>query len=53
VEGIETATTLEGLVVAIEREMAADSPERRRERSRAAASHSWEARVEEIEYALR
>jgi glycosyltransferase involved in cell wall biosynthesis len=54
-EGLEevgTVATAEELVSACERELTADSPERRRERSRAAASHSWEARIEEIERAL-
>lgn len=40
------------LVEAVEREQALDSPERRRERSRAAAGHSWEVRIAEIERAI-
>lgn len=52
VKGIETVASAEELVAACERELAADDPERRRERSRAAASHSWEARIEEIGQAL-
>jgi glycosyltransferase involved in cell wall biosynthesis len=37
---------------ALEGELAADGPERRRQRSRAAAGHSWEARIAELEAAL-
>jgi glycosyltransferase involved in cell wall biosynthesis len=40
------------LVEGVERELAIDTPERRAQRSRAAAAHSWEARIEEIEAAL-
>lgn len=52
VEAIKTVSSAEELVVAAERELAADSQEVRRARSQAAASHSWEARLEEIEQAL-
>jgi len=52
VEAIDTVSDAAALVAAAEREFAADSPERRRERSDAAAAHSWEARIEEIEAAL-
>jgi glycosyltransferase involved in cell wall biosynthesis len=52
VEAIDTVASAEDLVAAAEHELAADGPERRRERSRAAASHSWEARIEEIEGAV-
>lgn len=52
VEGIDVIGDAAGLVEAAERELAADSPERRADRSHAAASHSWEARIEEIEAAL-
>jgi glycosyltransferase involved in cell wall biosynthesis len=52
VEEIDTVADAAALVAACERELEADSPERRRERSEAAASHSWEARIEEIERAL-
>lgn len=52
VEAIETVPDAAALVAAAEREFAADTPERRRERSDAAAAHSWEARIEEIEAAL-
>jgi glycosyltransferase involved in cell wall biosynthesis len=52
VEGVETVSDAAELVGAVERDLAADSAERRRQRSRAAAAHSWEARIEEIERAL-
>jgi glycosyltransferase involved in cell wall biosynthesis len=52
VDAIETIASAEDLVSACERELEFDTPECRRERSRAAASHSWEARIEEIERAL-
>jgi glycosyltransferase involved in cell wall biosynthesis len=52
VEAIETVGSAEELVAAAERELGADSPRTRRQRSEAAASHSWEARIEEIEQAL-
>jgi glycosyltransferase involved in cell wall biosynthesis len=53
--GVEAVETVDGpaqLVAAAERELAADTPERRRQRSRDAAAHSWEARIGEIERAL-
>jgi glycosyltransferase involved in cell wall biosynthesis len=40
------------LIAAAERELDLDSAQRRRQRSDAAAAHSWEARIEEIEAAL-
>lgn len=40
------------LAAAVEAELALDSPERRAARSSAASSHSWEARIAEIEQAL-
>ncbi|HEX5609718.1 MAG TPA: glycosyltransferase [Solirubrobacterales bacterium] len=52
VEEIETVADAAALVAAAERCFAADSPQVRRERSAAAAAHSWEARIEEIEAAL-
>ena len=52
VEAIDTVADAGQLVTAAEREFAADTPERRRRRSEAAAAHSWEARIEEIERAL-
>jgi glycosyltransferase involved in cell wall biosynthesis len=52
VDEIEIAADAQGMAAAIERELARDSAERRHERSQRAASHSWEARIEEIEAAL-
>ncbi|HWJ42995.1 MAG TPA: glycosyltransferase [Solirubrobacterales bacterium] len=52
VEAIETVGSAAELVAAAERALAADSPQVRRARSEDAASHSWEARLEEIERAL-
>jgi glycosyltransferase involved in cell wall biosynthesis len=49
---VDFAANAAQLVEAVEREQALDSPERRRERSRAAAGHSWEARIAEIEAAI-
>ncbi|HXR28149.1 MAG TPA: glycosyltransferase [Solirubrobacteraceae bacterium] len=42
----------EGVARLLDSELAADSPERRAERSRAAAAHSWERRLEEIAAAI-
>jgi glycosyltransferase involved in cell wall biosynthesis len=53
VEGIETVESAEELVATGERELADDSREVRQARSESAISHSWEARIEEIERALR
>lgn len=52
VAAVEKVGDASELVAAFERERAIDSAERRRERSRAAAAHSWQARIEEIERAL-
>jgi glycosyltransferase involved in cell wall biosynthesis len=52
VDAIETVSSAEELVATAERELAADSQMVRRVRSDAAASHSWEARLQEIELAL-
>ncbi|HEU4462281.1 MAG TPA: glycosyltransferase [Solirubrobacterales bacterium] len=52
VEAIEMVSSAEELVAAAERELTADSLEVRQDRSKDAASHSWEARLEEIEGAL-
>jgi glycosyltransferase involved in cell wall biosynthesis len=52
VEGVEIVAGAAELIAAAERAIAADGPERRAERSRAAAAHSWEARIEQIERAL-
>lgn len=52
VDGVERVTDAAELVAEVERETALDSLDRRRERSEAAAAHSWETRIEEIETAL-
>jgi glycosyltransferase involved in cell wall biosynthesis len=52
VDAVETVASAAALVAAVERELELDSPARRKARSEAAASHSWEARIEEIERAL-
>ncbi len=52
VEEVMRAADAEGLVALIERALAEDSPERRAERSRAAAAHSWDRRLEEIAAAI-
>jgi glycosyltransferase involved in cell wall biosynthesis len=49
---IETVENAEALVAATEYELGIDDPQTRRARSAAAASHSWEARIKEIERAL-
>jgi glycosyltransferase involved in cell wall biosynthesis len=51
-EAVDVVQDAAGLAEAVERERALDSPRRRLERSRAAAGHSWEARIAEIERAL-
>ncbi|MFL5872738.1 MAG: glycosyltransferase [Solirubrobacterales bacterium] len=52
VEAIETVGSAGDLVAVAERELATDSREVRQARSEAAAAHSWEARLEEIEQSL-
>jgi glycosyltransferase involved in cell wall biosynthesis len=52
VEDVLIVEDAEGMAAALERELAGDTPERRAERSRRAARHSWDARIEEIEAAL-
>lgn len=52
VDAIAVAHDAAELVAAVERQLATDSPQRRAQRSRAAAGHSWEARIAEIERAL-
>jgi glycosyltransferase involved in cell wall biosynthesis len=52
VAGVTTVADAGELVAAAEAAFAADSPGVRQERSRLAAGHSWEARIEEIEAAL-
>ena len=53
VDGVERVDGAAELAAAVERESRLDDPRRRRQRSEAAAAHSWEARIEEIEAALR
>jgi glycosyltransferase involved in cell wall biosynthesis len=46
------APDAQGIAELLDEALAADSPERRAERSRAAASHSWDRRLEEIAAAI-
>lgn len=52
VEEIARAGDAEQMASLLERELAADSAERRRQRSRQAASHSWDRRLAEIATAV-
>jgi glycosyltransferase involved in cell wall biosynthesis len=52
VEGVVTATDAESTAARLEELLADDSREARAERSRFAAGHSWDARVDEIAAAL-
>lgn len=52
VDGVERVADAAELVAAVERELELDAPTRRKRRSEAAAAHSWETRIEEIEAAL-
>jgi len=52
VEDVILASDAEAMAAALDSELSADTPELRAERSRRAASHSWDARIEEIEAAL-
>jgi glycosyltransferase involved in cell wall biosynthesis len=52
VAGVLTAPDAAGIAGLLDRALADDSPERRRERSRAATSHSWEQRLHEIAMAI-
>ena len=52
VEGLVVAADAQAMAEALDRELAGDDPERRAERSRAAARFSWDTRLEEIEAAL-
>jgi glycosyltransferase involved in cell wall biosynthesis len=52
VEDVIVAPDAEAMGAALDRELRADTPELRAERSRRAASHSWDARIEQIEAAL-
>jgi glycosyltransferase involved in cell wall biosynthesis len=49
---VATAPDAEGIARLLEEALATDSPERRAARSRAAAAHSWERRLEEIATAV-
>lgn len=49
---IATAGDAQGIAELLDQALADDSPERRAERSRAAATHSWELRLEEIATAI-
>ncbi len=52
VADVATAPDARGIAKLLDDALAADSPERRAERSRAAASHSWDRRLEEIAVAI-
>jgi glycosyltransferase involved in cell wall biosynthesis len=52
VQEIVTAADAAGVARALEDALAQDSAERRAERSRAAASHSWDSRLDEIAAAI-
>jgi glycosyltransferase involved in cell wall biosynthesis len=49
---VARAADAEGIAALLDRALAEDGPERRRERSRAAATHSWDMRLEEIAVAI-
>jgi glycosyltransferase involved in cell wall biosynthesis len=49
---VRTAADAEGITALLEEALADDAPERRVERSRRAAAHSWERRLEEIAAAV-
>jgi glycosyltransferase involved in cell wall biosynthesis len=49
---VQTAEDAEGIVRLLEQALGEDSPERRAERSRMAAAHSWDRRLEEIAAAI-
>jgi glycosyltransferase involved in cell wall biosynthesis len=49
---VSSASSAAGIVDLIERALAQDSPQRRAERSRAAATNSWERRLQEIATAI-
>jgi glycosyltransferase involved in cell wall biosynthesis len=52
VDGIARASDAEGFAEAIDDALALDGPEARAERSRLAAGHSWDARLEQIAEAI-
>lgn len=47
-----TAGDREGFIASLERELAADDPQRRAARSQRAREHSWQARLQEIADAI-
>jgi glycosyltransferase involved in cell wall biosynthesis len=49
---VQTAENAEGIVRLLEQALGEDGPERRAERSRMAAAHSWDRRLEEIAAAI-
>jgi glycosyltransferase involved in cell wall biosynthesis len=49
---VASAPDAPGIAGLLEEALARDDPERRAERSRVAASHSWERRLQEIEAAI-
>ncbi len=49
---VATAPDAKGIAGLLDKALADDDPERRAERSRVAASHSWEQRLQEIEAAI-
>lgn len=52
VAGVASAADAAGIVALLEEALADDDRERQAERSRVAAAHSWEARLQEIEAAI-
>ncbi|HEX3360039.1 MAG TPA: glycosyltransferase [Solirubrobacterales bacterium] len=52
VEGVDIVVDAGAAVAAIERELAGDTPQRRKARSERALGHSWQSRIAEIEAAL-
>jgi glycosyltransferase involved in cell wall biosynthesis len=49
---VRTASDAAGIALALEQALAEDDPEHRAERSRAAAAHSWDERLQEIALAV-
>lgn len=52
IPGVETAADAQAMAAVLENVLAGESPQRRAERSRAAAANSWETRLEEIAAAV-
>jgi glycosyltransferase involved in cell wall biosynthesis len=52
VEGVQSAADPQGIARLLDEALAHDDDERRRARSRAAAAHSWDRRLEEIAVAI-